>query len=94
MRVELKPCLECGKLFKPCATKIDGAVSYKRVWCSKECYLKAMTKPETPQQVQEQGSVFVEEEEQPITLFGDEEEKQITLKSKKRAKLRTEETPS
>lgn len=63
MKVELRECAECGRKFRPCTTKVNGAVSYKRIWCSPECYMASMAKMTDPEPIIEPQSIMVDETE-------------------------------
>ncbi len=49
MAAERKRCAWCGAWFKPCATRIDGVVTWRRRFCSAACFQAAMSADLPPQ---------------------------------------------
>ena len=74
MATPLKPCLICGRPFKPCSTYVNG-VNWRRTFCSAECYKEWVRRnavrevkheepaPEAPVEVPEETPVVAEEAE-------------------------------
>ncbi|MBQ2641135.1 MAG: hypothetical protein IJG15_03970 [Lachnospiraceae bacterium] len=64
MAIQKKPCLVCGRLFKPCSTITEG-LNWRRSFCSPECCQEWMRRQTAPEPEPEH---IVEEavEEQPV----------------------------
>ena len=45
--IKKKPCLICGKPFKPCST-ITAGLNWRRLFCSEECCKEWMRRQNTP----------------------------------------------
>lgn len=60
MAIKSKPCLICGKPFKPCATITDG-LNWRRDFCSPECCQEHIRRKEAAKIVVVEPEVIVDE---------------------------------
>lgn len=51
--IKKKPCLICGKYFKPCST-ITSGLNWRRLFCSEECCREWMRRQNSPMPVEKQ----------------------------------------
>ena len=66
MANQLIHCRHCGKLFRPCSTKINGAVTFRRFWCSPACYQASLAATDANDPANAPNPVATDIEEKPV----------------------------